>query len=70
MLYEMVCLRQAFYADNMATVVQLICAASYPPIPEGKYSDGVRRVGRDGYGGMRRRGRVEQGWDGAGLFGM
>ena len=43
-LYELVCLRPAFYAENMATVVQLICSAAYPPIPKGKCSDGVRHL--------------------------
>ena len=50
----------------MATVVQLICSAAYPPIPEGKCSDGVRLV-PDGveWDWM---GRFE--WDCVGLCGM
>ena len=41
-LYEMVCLSKAFFADNMVAVVQRICSASYAPPPPGACSDGVR----------------------------
>lgn len=40
-LYEMVCLSKAFYADNMRAVVERICAASYTPPAAGACSEGV-----------------------------
>jgi len=43
-LYEMVCLSKAFYADSMPAVVQRICTASYAPPPLSSCSDGVREL--------------------------
>lgn len=43
-LYEMICLQPAFYAENMMLVLDRICAAAYDPPPEGACSDGVREL--------------------------
>ena len=43
-LYEMVCLQPAFYAENMMLVLDRICSAKYDPPPEGACSDGVREL--------------------------
>ena len=43
-LYEMLCLQPAFYAENMLQVLDRICAAAYDPPPEDACSDGVREL--------------------------
>lgn len=43
-LYEMVCLQKAFYADTMLGVVHRISSASYTPPPPASCSQGVREL--------------------------
>ena len=43
-LYEIVCLSPAFYAESMALVLERICSAAYDPPAEGVCSDGVREL--------------------------
>jgi NIMA (never in mitosis gene a)-related kinase len=43
-LYEIICLSPAFYADSMVLVLQRICAAQYDAPPTGACSDGVREL--------------------------
>ena len=44
MLYEILVLQPAFYAENMALVLEKICSASYRPLPDGACSDAVRQL--------------------------
>ena len=43
-LYEILVLQPAFYAENMALVLEKICSASYRPLPDGACSDAVRQL--------------------------
>lgn len=43
-LYEIICLSPAFYAESMVLVLDRICKAQYDPPPEGACSEGVREL--------------------------
>ena len=43
-VYEIICLTPAFYAESMALVLDRICSASYAPPPEGACSEAVREL--------------------------
>lgn len=43
-LYEMICLQPAFYAENMMLVLDRICAAAYDPPPPDACSDAIRQL--------------------------
>ena len=43
-LYEIICLAPAFYAESMGLVLERICKAQYAPPPEGACSSGVREL--------------------------